>query len=197
MRIFLFFLIIFLTAKLTAQTLQIPKQKLNGQIRTETSHPPILVPTGVLSNSPIISDATFAIIAKKNNLSEKDFSGEDLKKLDLKFNKVIATLKKEKVFEKIAQIAPKYGVSQEAIAACIIGEHVFNVTITDKFQSYFVDIYSKWLDKHNQIRSVYLKFLSEPDIDIIIKSSDLSDYEKWDTIFDIYNKKYRGNKRLS
>ena len=80
---------------------------------------PIVVPSGLLSEKPIISDATFARIAKKNNLSEKDFTEEDLKKLDAKFTKVTNTLNKEHVFEKIAKIAPRYGVSPETVAACI------------------------------------------------------------------------------
>lgn len=100
----------------------------------------LIVPNGLLTVSPIISDATFSKIAKKNNLSEKNFTQEDLKKLDNKFNSVTEKLRKEHVFEKIVQIAPKYGVSAEAVAACIIGEHVFNVTIADQFQSYFINI---------------------------------------------------------
>jgi hypothetical protein len=156
--------------------------------------PLVVIKSGLLSPTPIISDATFAIIAKKNNLSEKNFSQEDLRKLDLKFSKVVATLEKDKVFEKIEKIAPKYGVSPESVAACIIGEHVFNVTITDQFQSYFISIYSKWIDKHNSIQHVYLDLLKEPDIAVILKSNTMTDYEKWDTIFAIYNKKYRGTK---
>lgn len=155
---------------------------------------PIIVPSGLLTSSPIISDATFSIIAKKNKLSEKDFTSEDLKKLDLKFSKVTETLKKEHVFEKINLIAPKYGVSPEAVAACIIGEHVFNVTIVDKFQGYFINVYAKWIDKHNAIQHVYLDLLKEPDIKIVLDSNNLTDYEKWDTIFNIYNHKYRGTK---
>lgn len=154
----------------------------------------IIVPGGLLTSSPIISDATFAIIAKKNNLSEKDFTPEDLKKLDFKFSKVTETLKKEHVFEKIALIAPKYGVSPEAVAACIIGEHVFNVTIVDKFQGYFINVYAKWIDKHNAIQHVYLDLLKEPDIKVVLDSNNLTDYEKWDTVFNIYNQKYRGTK---
>lgn len=156
---------------------------------------PIIVPSGLLTPSPIISDATFAIIAKKNKLSEKNFTEEDLKKLDLKFNNVVTTLKKENVFDKIRLIAPKYGVSPESVAACIIGEHVFNVTIADKFQGYFINIYSKWIDKHNAIQHVYLNLLKEPDIKIILDSTNLTDYEKWDSIFNIYNQKYRGNNK--
>ena len=153
----------------------------------------ILVPSGTLSPTPIISDATFAKIAKKNNLSEKQFNAEDLQKLDAKFNKVVNTLQKDHVFDKIAQIAPKYGVSPEAVAACIIGEHVFNVTLVDKFQSYFIDIYSKWLDKDNEVQHIYLAYLKEPEVASIL-NSDKTDYEKWDTIFNLYNQKYRGTK---
>lgn len=155
---------------------------------------PLIVPSGLLTPSPIISDATFAKIAAKNHLSEKDFTPEDLKKLDNKFSSVVATLKKEHVFEKISQIAPKYGVSPESVAACIIGEHVFNVTIVDSFQSYFVNIYSKWIDKHNSIQHVYLAYLKEPDVVAVLNNKELTDYEKWDTVFDLYNQKYRGRK---
>lgn len=155
---------------------------------------PIIIPSGLLSQTPIISDATFSKIAHKNKLSEKQFNAEDLKKLDAKFAKVVATLKKENVFEKISKIAPKYGVSPESVAACIIGEHVFNVSIVDKFQSYFINIYSRWVDKHSSIQNVYLALLKEPDVENILKSTNLTDYEKWDTIFDIYNQKYRGTK---
>ena len=152
---------------------------------------PIVVPSGLLTTVPIISDATFAKIAKKNNLSEKDFNEEDLQKLDAKFAKVVATLKQDNVFEKIQKIAPKYGVAPEDVAACIIGEHVFNVTLADKFQSYFVDIYSKWLDQHNSIQHLYLNYLKEPEIETILKTNN-TDYEKFDAIFDLYNQKYRG-----
>lgn len=165
---------------------------INFHHTTEKS--PTIIPSGLLTKSPIISDATFAIIAKKNNLSEKDFTTEDLIKLDKKFDKVVATLNKEHVFEKIALIAPKYGVSPEAVAACIIGEHVFNVTITDQFQGYFINIYSKWIDKHSAIQHTYLQLLKEPDIAHVIASHDMTDYEKWDTIFNLYNQKYRGRK---
>lgn len=153
-----------------------------------------VVPSGLLTNAPIISDATFAKIAKKNNLSEKNFTEEDVKKLDNKFNKVVEVLKKEHVFDKISQIAPKYGIAPEAVAACIIGEHVFNVSIADSFQSYFINIYSKWIDKHNSIQHLYLQLLKEPDIKSVLDDKNLTDYEKWDTIFDLYNQKYRGRK---
>lgn len=154
---------------------------------------PIVVPSGLLSEKPIISDATFARIAKKNNLSEKDFTEEDLKKLDAKFTKVTNTLNKEHVFEKIAKIAPRYGISPETVAACIIGEHVFNVGLVDSFQSYFVNIYSKWIDKHDSIQEIYLTFLEEPEVQEILESNN-TDFEKWDTIFNLYNQKYRGRK---
>lgn len=163
-------------------------------LKNKNSENPVVVPSGLLTPSPIISDATFSKIAAKNHLSEKDFTAEDLKKLDNKFSTVVATLKKDHVFEKIAQIAPKYGISPESVAACIIGEHVFNVSIVDSFQSYFISIYSKWLDKHNSIEHVYLDYLKEPEVAKILDSKDLTDYEKWDTIFDIYNQKYRGRK---
>lgn len=153
-----------------------------------------VVPSGLLTVNPIISDETFAKIAKKNNLSEKNFTPEDLKKLDNKFNKVVEVLKKEHVFEKISHISPKYGIAPETVAACIIGEHVFNVSIVDSFQSYFVNIYSKWIDKHNSIQHVYLQLLKEPDIKAVLDNNALTDYEKWDTVFIIYNQKYRGTK---
>lgn len=154
----------------------------------------LIVPNGLISQKPIISDATFAIIAKKNNLSEKEFTDKDLKKLDEKFLKITNSLKKEDVFEKIKIIAPKYGISPESLAACIIGEHVFNVDLTDQFQNYFISIYSKWVDKHNAIQTVYHQLLKEDDIKIILQNKEISDYEKWDTIMKIYNKKYRGTK---
>lgn len=154
----------------------------------------LIVPNGLISQKPIISDATFAIIAKKNNLSEKEFTDKDLKKLDEKFLKITNSLKKENVFEKIKIIAPKYGISPESLAACIIGEHVFNVDLTDQFQNYFISIYSKWVDKHNAIQTVYHQLLKEDDIKIILQNKEISDYEKWDTIMKIYNKKYRGTK---
>jgi hypothetical protein len=154
---------------------------------------PILVPSGVLTPKPIISDATFAKIAAKNNLSEKDFTQADLQKLDFKFKHVTATLEKDHVFEKIAQIAPKYGVSPESVAACIIGEHVFNVTLADTFQSYFIGAYSKWLDKSSTVQHIYLALLKEPDVASILASNQ-TDYEKWDKIFNLYNQKYRGTK---
>lgn len=168
----------------TSNAEMLPSKPLNNTM---------LVPSGVLTPAPIISDATFSKIAKKNNLSEKQFNSEDLQKLDTKFNKVVNTLQKDHVFEKIAQIAPKYGVSPEAVAACIIGEHVFNVTLVDKFQSYFIDIYSKWLDKNNEVQHIYLAYLKEPEVAAIL-NSDKTDYEKWDTIFNLYNQKYRGTK---
>lgn len=152
-----------------------------------------ILPSGTLSEKPIISDSTFAIISKKSKLDNKDFTDEDLKKLDIKFSKVVSTLKSEKVFEKIAIISKKYNVSPEAVAACIIGEHVFNVGLVDKFQNYFVNIYSKWLDKHNSVQHLYLELLEEKDIKEILNSSS-SDYEKWDQIFNIYNQKHRGTK---
>lgn len=172
---------------------EITKNKSNEQ-QSAIVTTPIVVQSGLLSSTPIISDATFAKIAKKNNLSEKDFSESDLKKLDAKFAKVVATLNKEKVFDRIKVIAPKYGVSPEAVAACIIGEHVFNVSIADSFQSYFISAYSKWVDKHNSIQHVYLDLLKEPDIKVVLESTTITDYEKWDTIFDMYNQKYRGTK---
>ena len=58
----------------------------------------VIVPSGMISPTPIISDATFARIAKKNDLSSKSFGDEDLKKLDAKFIKVVNTLKKGHVF---------------------------------------------------------------------------------------------------
>ena len=154
--------------------------------------PPIIVASGVLSPKPIISDSTFARIAKKNNLSSKKFDDEDLQKLDKKFTEVIKKLKKEQVFDRIAKIAPRYGVSPEVVAACIIGEHVFNVTLIDNFQSYFINIYSSWVDKHSATQHLYLALLKEPDIEKILNSNTLTDYDKWDTIFDVYNQKYRG-----
>lgn len=169
----------------TSNAENLPSKPLNNSL--------VLVPEGLLSPTPIISDATFSKIAKKNNLSEKQFNTEDLQKLDAKFNKVVNTLKKDHVFEKIAQIAPKYGVSPESVAACIIGEHVFNVTLVDKFQNYFIDIYSKWLDKNNEVQHIYLTYLKEPEVAAIL-NSDKTDYEKWDTIFNLYNQKYRGTK---
>lgn len=158
---------------------------------TETSENITTVPSGLLSKGPIISDATFAKIASKNNLSSKKFDEEDLQKLDKKFMEVTAKLKKEQVFEKIAVISQKYGVSPESVAACIIGEHVFNVRLADQFQSYFVNIYSTWVDKHNASQHKYLELLKEPEVANILSSSHLTDYEKWDTIFNIYNQKYR------
>lgn len=182
---------IIITATLLLSSIIAQAQNLPNHI---TDNKPIVVPSGLLTQSPIISDATFAIIAKKNKLSEKDFTPEDLKKLDRKFATVVATLKKEHVFEKIAVIAPKYGVTPESVAACIIGEHVFNVSIVDQFQGYFINIYSKWVDKHSAIQHIYLKLLKEPDIKAILDSKELTDYEKWDEIFNIYNQKYRGTK---
>ena len=74
-----------------------------GIISSDT--PPVIsVPNGLISTSPIISDATFAKIAKKNNLSNKKFDEEDLHKLDVKFTEVTSRLKKEQVFEKISKI---------------------------------------------------------------------------------------------
>lgn len=160
---------------------------------TQSNEKIISVPKGLLSINPIISDDTFAKIAKKNNLSEKIFTNEDLKKLDAKFATVIKTLKKEHVFEKIAKIAPKYGVSPESVAACIIGEHVFNVTIGDSFQSYFINMYARWIDKHNSVQHIYTAFLKEPQVISILNTTN-TDYEKWDTIFNLYNQKYRGIK---
>ena len=151
----------------------------------------IVVPSGVLSKTPIISEHTFSKIAKKNNLEQKNFTESDLNTLDVKFKKVVETLKKENVFEKIKQIAPQYGLSPESVAASIIGEHVFNVTIIDKFQTYFINIYSKWLDKHSSIKPLFLKLLKEKDVAEIL-SLDISDYEKWDSIMNLYNQKYRG-----
>ena len=81
-----------LIATSNAETL--PSKPLNNTM---------LVPSGVLTPAPIISDATFSKIAKKNNLSEKQFNSEDLQKLDTKFNKVVNTLQKDHVFEKISQ----------------------------------------------------------------------------------------------
>lgn len=153
----------------------------------------ISVPQGLISKNPIISNDTFLKIAKKNNLSEKVFTPEDLKKLDAKFAVVVKTLKKEHVFEKISQIAPKYGVSPESVAACIIGEHVFNVTLGDSFQSYFINMYAKWLDKNNSVQHIYTSFLKEQEVKAILTSNS-TDYEKWDTIFNLYNQKYRGTK---
>lgn len=150
-----------------------------------------VVPPGLLASKPIISDATFALIAKKSGLSEKDFTESDLRKLDKKFDKVVGTLVKEGVIGQIGEIALKYGVSPEAVAACIIGEHVFNVTLVDTFQSYFIGIYSQWLDKHNEVRGLYVKFLSEGVVQGVLASGD-SDYEKWDTLFGVYNQRYRG-----
>lgn len=172
----------------------LPASAVNSQNYQELNKNIIIVPSGLLTTSPIISDETFAKIAKKNNLSEKNFTVEDLNKLDNKFNKVVEVLKKEHVFEKISQIAPKYNIDPEAVAACIIGEHVFNVSIADSFQSYFVNIYSKWIDKHNSIQHVYLQLLKEPDIKAILDNNALTDYEKWDSIFIIYNQKYRNTK---
>lgn len=155
---------------------------------------PLIIPSGLISSKPLMSDSTFNIISKKTSICNKNFSKEDLRILDIKFKKVVETLKKEHVFERIAKIAPKYGVLPEAVAACIIGEHVFNVSVIDKFQNYYLNIYSRWVDKHNRIRSVYLKFLREKEIAKILETDGLSDYEKFDTILSLYNKKYRGRK---
>ena len=38
------------------------------------------------------------------------------------------------------------------------------------------------------------QLLQEDDIKIILQNKEISDYEKWDTIMKIYNKKYRGTK---
>ncbi len=150
----------------------------------------IVVPSGQLSLVPIISDATFARIAKRNNLSNKKFDDSDLQKLDKKFEDVIKKLKTEEVFQKIAKIAPKYGLKPESVAACVIGEHVFNVGLVDQYQSYFINIYASWIEKHSTTQKLYLTLLKEPDIDKILNAS-ISDYEKWDTIFNLYNSKYR------
>lgn len=80
------------------------------------------------------------------------------------------------------------------MAASIIGEHVFNVSLVDEFQNHFINVYSKWMNKHDSIRDVYLALLSEPDVAEILRSKGMTDYEKWDTIFNVYNKKYRGQK---
>ena len=150
-----------------------------------------VVPSGMLSKKPIISESTFAIISKKSKLTERDFNAADLEKLDKKFNSVVNTLKKEGVFDKIKKIAPLYQMAPEAVAASIIGEHVFNVGIVDQFQNYFMSIYSKWVDKHSSVHHIYLNFLKEPEVSSVLKSSN-SDYEKWDTLMDLYNQKYRG-----
>ena len=67
MQIILFFLVVFLSAQVNAQTLQ--KLKTNEipakPTQTFISKEAILIPSGLLSDNPIISDATFAIIAKK------------------------------------------------------------------------------------------------------------------------------------
>ena len=75
------------------------------------AHAMEVVPPGLLTTSPIISDATFARIAKKNDLSSKSFGPQDLQKLDKKFSTVVETLRKGGVFEKVAVISKKYGVS--------------------------------------------------------------------------------------
>ena len=49
-------------------------------------------------------------------MDNKDFTDEDLKKLDIKFNKVVSTLKSEKVFEKIEKISKKYNVSPQVVS---------------------------------------------------------------------------------
>ena len=152
-----------------------------------------VLPPGPLAPKPLISEATFARIAKKNNLSERDFTADDLQKLNAKFASVVAKLKKENVFEKIKAIAPKYGVAPEAVAASIIGEHVFNVSIVDSFQNYFISIYSKWLDKQSSAHDLFRSFISEPDARAIL-DTDNSDYEKWDALIDLYNSKYRGRR---
>lgn len=154
----------------------------------------IVIQPGLISSSPIISDKTFEKISKKTILEDKEFTENDIIELDKKFNHVIKVLKKEHVFEKIKETATKYNIKPEAVAACIIGEHVFNVSIVDKFQNYFINIYSKWIDKHNTIHDVYIEFLNEPEIKKIIENKNISDYEKYDTIFNIYNNKYRGTK---
>lgn len=153
-----------------------------------------LVPSGVLASKPIISQATFAKIARKNDLESISFNEHDIHQLDQKFNQVVSTLSKEHVFEQISKIAPMYGVKPEAVAGCIIGEHVFNVHLADKFQGYFINAYSRWLDKHNSIRDEYLALMKEPDIAAILADASLTDYEKWDSIFSVYNLKHRGRK---
>ena len=149
-----------------------------------------VVPSGMLSDEPIISDATFARIAKKNNLSDKSFGPEDLEKLDAKFEKVTASLKRDGVFEKIVAVAKRYGVAPEAVAACIIGEHVFNVTLADRFQSQFVRLYTGWLNKSDSVRDLYLGFLEEGPVREILDGPG-PDNEKWDAVFSLYNSKYR------
>ena len=158
------------------------------------AHAMEVVPPGLLTTSPIISDATFARIAKKNDLSSKSFGPQDLQKLDKKFSTVVETLRKGGVFEKVAVISKKYGVSPQAVAACIIGEHVFNVHLVDNFQGYFIYAYSKWIEQYDTARDQYLALLKEKDIAALLQDKSLNDYERWDTIFNVYNTKYRGTK---
>ena len=83
-----------------------------------------VLPSGVLANKPIISEATFSKIARKNDLESISFNQHDLQKLDEKFNQVVATLAKEHVFEQIKSISAMYGVSPEAVAAVPpVGDH--------------------------------------------------------------------------
>lgn len=152
-----------------------------------------ILQSGPISKTPIISDATFKRISAKNPLENKNFTINDKAVLDKKFKQVIETLQKEGIFQKIKSIAPKYDVSPEAVAACIIGEHVFNVTLTDSFQNYFISIYSKWLDKSNEVQNIYLQLLKEPEIQQILSTNE-TDYEKWSNVFETYNYKFRGRK---
>lgn len=44
------------------------------------------------------------------------------------------------------------------------------MNLTDQFQNYFISIYSKWVDKHNAIQTVYHQLLQEDDIKIILQN---------------------------